>query len=238
LRTRRRHGHLLIEIAVAAAVGAAAAAFTFASVLSSSKSGREIEVLTQAVSDATAFALFENKLHNGAGGEDLAQDYLSWVHMHYAGASNNNGSSGSSPAVTSGLLALGLLGNASTSTGNGQPPATFAWSALDANAGGSSMTLTYAHAQAVVGLGAASTLSPSVEPSTAAEAVQIAVAYSTSGGTAIVSISPAYSFGTASLGPGGSVPAAGSGISLAFTKDASAVLPAGPNGATLPSSPF
>jgi hypothetical protein len=222
---KRQRGHLLIEFAVAAAVATAAVGATIATVLSTSKSGREIEVLTQGVSDATAFAAYESNLHQMGGwnGGSLALEYQSWLNTNYpvqtlpnAAATTFNqantevaSSSGTITAV--GLLSVGFLGNAyngapPTPAGNGPlagtgpainpNPATFIWGLAGTN--NMNLILTYAHAQAVVGLGAANTPTLAlVAPSATAEAVQIQLMEDP--GTGIVTVSPAYQVGTADL---------------------------------------
>jgi hypothetical protein len=217
----------LIEFAVAAAVATAAVGATIATVLSTSKSGREIEVLTQGVSDATAFAAYENNLHQmGAwNGGSLAIEYQAWLNQNYpvqniplaAGGpgpafnqANTEVASLTAPFTAVGLLSVGFLGNAyngapPTPAGNGTGavggpinpnPATYIWSLFGGN--NMNLTLTYAHAQAVVGLGSPNTPSTVlVAPSNAAEAVQIQLLEDP--GTGIVTVSPAYQVGTADL---------------------------------------
>jgi len=186
IRGRRQRGHLLIEFAVAAAVATAAVSATIATVISTAKSGREIETLTQAVSDVTAFAAYENNLHQmggpnsgyGANIGDLAQDYVRWINNNYPVQPNglvtiqsfsNPNAAYPGPGTSNGTLEVGNLG---TAYGYPQTPApgTFIWSCADGpvavaangtitDAGTNNMqaTVLYAHAQAFVGLGSPNT---------------------------------------------------------------------------------
>jgi len=92
MKARRRTGQLLIELSVAVAVSIAAMAATLATVQSTAKTGREIELMNQMVSDVTTFAAHDNNLHlmggpnflgnTGVAG-DLGNEYMTYLQRNY-----------------------------------------------------------------------------------------------------------------------------------------------------------
>jgi len=247
----------LIEFSIAAAVATAAISATIATVISTGKTGREIEVLTQAQTDANQFAQYENLLHQMGGANsgygpnigDLAGDYVRWINQNYPVLPNGlvtlqSFTNPLTAGVSNGVLEVGNLG-----TAYGYPqtptPGTYVWSATDQGAGANpmAMELTYAHAQAFVSLGQQQQIfvAPAANQSDDAEAVSIFLIEDP--GTGIVSVSPVYNFGTVDfnmdgLGQNANPLAAGTQLILNQTvlnsTNGSVNLPAGVNAAPPP----